>query len=123
VTFAQPRALPDWGDIFSNFCLFVRPTSPEEGTAFLGQVTQYLSIHCQRANQAAPIQSPAEYELILAGQRRYCSQQRQNDKTRRILERAFGSEWADRYLQTMLFDCAEATKHEEFVTVGNALSV
>ena len=123
VTFSQPRALPAWGDIFSNFCLFVRPTSAEEGTLFLEQVTQYLSIHCQLASEAKPIQSAAEYASILAGQRRYCSQQQQNDNPRRILERAFGSEWADRYLQTMLFDCVEETKHEACVTKGTAISV
>jgi phycocyanobilin:ferredoxin oxidoreductase len=29
-TFAQPRELPDWGDIFSEFCVFVRPEAAEE---------------------------------------------------------------------------------------------
>ncbi|MDA0265456.1 MAG: phycocyanobilin:ferredoxin oxidoreductase [Cyanobacteria bacterium] len=123
VVFSQPRTLPDWGDIFSKFCLFVRPTTPEEAIRFLDQVTQYLSIHCQLASSAVPIQSIEEYESILAGQHRYCSQQQQNDKTRRILERAFGAEWADRYLQTMLFDCVDTTNHDANVTVGNALSV
>jgi phycocyanobilin:ferredoxin oxidoreductase len=41
---------------------------------------------------------------VIAGQRRYCSQQQQNDKTRRVLEKAFGESWADRYMTTVLFD-------------------
>lgn len=123
IVFSQPRTLPDWGDIFSRFCLFVRPITSEEEISFLNQVTQYLSIHCQLASRAIPIESREEYKSILAGQQRYCSQQQQNDKTRRILERAFGAEWADRYLQTMLFDCVDATNHGANVTTGNILSV
>jgi phycocyanobilin:ferredoxin oxidoreductase len=41
---------------------------------------------------------------VLAGQRYYCMKQQQNDKTRRVLEKSFGSEWTDRYMNTMLFD-------------------
>lgn len=123
VAFSQPRDLPSWGDIFSRFCLFVRPMDSAETNRFIDQVTQYLSIHCQLAASAVPTQSPEEYQTIVAGQQRYCSQQQQNDKTRRILERAFGSEWADRYLQTMLFDCVNTTEDDANVTVSNALSV
>lgn len=108
VEFTNPRTLPNWGSIFSEFCLFVRPIDRQEETAFLNQATQYLSIHCQLAAAAAPTDSIAKRQSILAGQHHYCRQQQQNDKTRRILERAFGAEWADHYLQTMLFDCVEA---------------
>ncbi|MFS8911541.1 phycocyanobilin:ferredoxin oxidoreductase, partial [Synechococcus sp. H60.3] len=38
------------------------------------------------------------------GQQRYCSQQQQNDRTRRVLEKAFGPAWAERYMSTVLFD-------------------
>lgn len=110
--FTERRILPAWGDIFSEFCLFVRPTNRQEEVAFLNQVTQYLYIHCQLASQAIPINSLGKQSEILAGQRRYCSQQQKNDKTRRILERAFGSEWTEHYLQTMLFDCAKHTPDE-----------
>ncbi|MEO1182898.1 MAG: phycocyanobilin:ferredoxin oxidoreductase, partial [Cyanobacteria bacterium J06636_28] len=33
--------------------------------------------------------------------------QQQNDKTRRILERAFDPVWAERYMTTVLFDLPE----------------
>ncbi len=105
IQFGKPRELPAWGDIFSKFCLFIRPESPQEETEFLEQVTQYLSIHCQLASQSEPV-STEQQALVLAGQRHYCAQQQKNDKTRRILESAFGTEWADRYFRTMLFDVA-----------------
>ena len=38
------------------------------------------------------------------GQLRYCLQQRRNDKTRRVLEKAFNTSWADRYISELLFD-------------------
>lgn len=119
--FSQPRTLPAWGDIFSKFCLFVHPANPQEEIAFFDRATQYLSIHCQIACDTAPIASFEEQVSMMAGQRRYCLQQQQNDKTRRILERAFGPEWADRYLQNMLFDYVEDAPNTVSVTKGKAL--
>ena len=104
VEFSQPRELPAWGKIFSDYCLFVRPVTGEEEDAFLERVTQYLTIHVQQAKVATPVGSIEEEAAILAGQRHYCLKQQQNDKTRRVLENAFGAEWADRYVRTMLFD-------------------
>ena len=104
VRFKQPRDLPEWGSIFSDFCLFVRPTTRREESAFLDRVTQYVLLHCQFASEAKVITSADERASVLAGQRHYCSQQQKNDKTRRILVHAFGSDWAQQYLQTMLFD-------------------
>ena len=51
-----------------------------------------------------PVKSALEREAIIAGQIYYCDKQRQNDKTRRVLEKSFGEEWTDRYMKTMLFD-------------------
>lgn len=102
--FSQPRALPEWGEIFSPFCLFVRPVGAQEEAAFLNRVQDFLTIHSQLAQTIAP-GSDQEMASIEAGQQRYCSMQRQNDKTRRVLEKSFGNEWADRYMTTMLFDC------------------
>lgn len=101
--YSQPRELPDWGDIFSEFCLFVRPADPAEEERFLQRVVSYLSIHCQQAIAMQPVSGELERQAI-EGQRRYCSQQQQNDKTRRVLEKAFGDEWAERYMTTVLFD-------------------
>jgi phycocyanobilin:ferredoxin oxidoreductase len=102
--FTQMRELPAWGNIFSDYCLFVRPTELTEEAAFLEYVLSMLTIHCQVASQTKPATSAPEIATILAGQKYYCDQQQQNDKTRRILEKSFGAEWADRYMTTMLFD-------------------
>lgn len=102
-SFSQVRDLPEWGDIFSNFCLFIRPSSPEEETQFLERVAGFLKVHCQQAIAAQPV-APDQAAAVLAGQRYYCAKQQQNDKTRRVLEKAFGTEWAEHYMTTMLFD-------------------
>ncbi|NCJ07172.1 phycocyanobilin:ferredoxin oxidoreductase [Synechococcales cyanobacterium C] len=104
--FSHPRDLPAWGDIFSEFCLFVRPVNPDEENQFVERAVDFLRIHCQQALAAEPV-SGADRTQVLAGQHRYCTQQQQNDKTRRILEKAFGKEWAYRYLTTVLFDLPE----------------
>ena len=102
VTFSQRRDLPEWGDIFSNFCLFVRPSNEAEEAAFLARVESYLELHCQQAIVTQP--TPERQTEILDRQRYYCDRQQQNDKTRRVLEKAFGEAWAERYMTTVLFD-------------------
>ncbi|MBD2385726.1 phycocyanobilin:ferredoxin oxidoreductase [Cylindrospermum sp. FACHB-282] len=101
--FSQPRELPEWGNIFSDFCIFVRPSSPEEETQFLLRVQEFLDIHCQNAIASTPV-APDKMAQILAGQKNYCTKQQQNDKTRRVLEKAFGPAWAENYMTTVLFD-------------------
>lgn len=100
-SFSQRRDLPEWGAIFSPYCLFIRPADPQEEEAFLQLTSQYLQIHCHQAQQQAPT---ADLQRIYQGQQRYCSQQQQNDRTRRVLEKAFGVDWAERYMSTVLFD-------------------
>lgn len=105
--FSQPRELPAWGNIFSPFCLFVRPQGETEANQFLDIAEKYITLSCQVANDllnAGAIASASEQAEILAGQQHYCRQQNQNDKTRRILEKAFGDAWANRYMTTVLFD-------------------
>lgn len=101
--FSQPRELPEWGDIFSEFCIFIRPGSASEETLFLSRVKGFLDIHCMQAIASVPA-SPEQITKILAGQHNYCTKQQQNDKTRRVLEKAFGSDWAENYMTTVLFD-------------------
>lgn len=103
--FSQSRTVPAWGDIFSDFCVLIRPGNAEEESQFLARVEAFLQIHCQQATATTP--TPEQQSEILAGQQYYCAQQQQNDKTRRVLEKAFGAEWADRYMTTVLFDVPE----------------
>ncbi len=101
--FSEPRALPPWGEIFSEFCLFIRPSSLEEEAQFLSCVEEFLRIHCTQAADASPVSAQQQAE-ILAGQHFYCTQQQKNDKTRRVLEKAFGADWAEHYMTSVLFD-------------------
>ncbi len=103
INFSEKRDLPPWGDIFSQHCLFIRPKGAEEETLFLQRVGDFLSIHCQLSQQAIVLDaiSQAEHQQ---GQENYCRQQQQNDKTRRVLEKAFGNAWAERYMTQVLFD-------------------
>jgi phycocyanobilin:ferredoxin oxidoreductase len=81
----------------------VRPISPEEETMFLSRVKDFLDIHCTQAIASSPV--PVEQVTQnLAGQHNYCTKQQQNDKTRRVLEKAFGPAWAEHYMTTVLFD-------------------
>ncbi len=105
IDFAQPRDLPEWGDIFSEFCLFIRPSDRTEEIKFLDRVGEYLTLHCQTAITTSAVVSSAERAEILKGQRYYCQQQQQNDKTRKVLEKSLGKTWTDRYMTQMLFDC------------------
>jgi len=106
--FTQPRELPEWGkEIFSEFCVFVRPQGELEEELFFQTVEKYCAQVCAIASDLSfesNLVSDEEKAKIQARQRYYCQQQQQNDKTRRILEKAFGKEWADRYMNTVLFD-------------------
>ncbi|NES05105.1 MAG: phycocyanobilin:ferredoxin oxidoreductase [Okeania sp. SIO2F4] len=106
--FSQPRELPEWGDIFSEFCIFIRPVDSREEILFLEQVKHFLTLHCQIALSTSPVFSSSQLAEILAGQHNYCIKQQQNDKTRRVLEKSLGQAWTDRYLTSMLFDFPHA---------------
>lgn len=103
IGFKTPRKLPEWADIFSDFCLFVRPHNPEEEMLFLSRTSDFLTIHCELAQNSQPVSS-RQQTLFLEGQRYYCQQQQRNDKTRRVLEKAFGVKWAANYMTSVLFD-------------------
>jgi len=103
--FSQERELPEWGSIFSPFVRFVRPADAEEEQRFVGVVGDFLTVlgaACREA-QPQPIQHPDTVKRH-KGQLSYCRQQKRNDKTRRVLEKAFNPAWADRYIEELLFD-------------------
>lgn len=100
--FSQMRTSPTWGDIFSEFCVLIRPSSAAEEAQFIERVQAFLEIHCELAIATPP--TPEHSAEILAGQQYYCRKQQENDKTRRVLEKAFGTDWAERYMTTVLFD-------------------
>ncbi|TVQ46222.1 MAG: phycocyanobilin:ferredoxin oxidoreductase [Gloeocapsa sp. DLM2.Bin57] len=103
LNFSQVRQLPEWGDIFSEYVVFIRPTNTQEIADFLARVDQFLSIHTSLAAIAQPATMERQ-QLNLARQHHYCTKQRQNDKTRKVLEKAFGTTWAETYFNNILFD-------------------
>ncbi len=104
VAFTEPRALPDWADIFSSHCMFVRLQDPAEDQQFLDRLRQWLTIHLEQAHRTERLTSPESIRQRVTAQVRYCDQQQRNDKTRRVLEKSFGKRWTERYMRQVLFD-------------------
>jgi len=103
--FRSERELPAWGSIFSSHVLFVRPEDPGEESRFIDHVAGVLAVLAE-ALAAAPAAAEEDPATVARweGQVLYCKQQKQNDKTRRVLEKAFNPEWANRYIEELLFD-------------------
>ena len=103
--FSQERELPEWGTIFSPHVRFVRPADAAEEQQFVAVVGDFLSVMAEasRTTPAQPIDHPDTVSRH-RGQLSYCQQQKRNDKTRRVLEKAFNPAWADRYIEQLLFD-------------------
>ncbi|MEO1001660.1 MAG: phycocyanobilin:ferredoxin oxidoreductase [Cyanobacteria bacterium J06638_7] len=104
-SYRQPRELPVWGSIFSPFVRFVRPADELEEQWFVQEVGEALGLLAAacRSTPAQAFDDPATVERW-EGQSSYCKQQKQNDKTRRVLEKAFNPAWAERYIEELLFD-------------------
>ncbi len=104
-TYSQERELPDWGSIFSPFVRFVRPADRAEEQQFIAEVDRFLTVLSSACRSTEP--QASDHPLTVArhaGQLSYCRQQKRNDKTRRVLEKAFNPQWADRYIEELLFD-------------------
>lgn len=104
-SFSQERELPEWGTIFSPYVRFVRPADAAEEEQFIAVVVDFLEVLAAASREAEPqaIDHP-DTMLRHQGQLSYCQQQKRNDKTRRVLEKAFNPQWADRYIEELLFD-------------------
>lgn len=103
--FSEPRQLPPWGDIFSTAVCFIRPRGAEEEERFQQLAASYLGLLLAETRRISP--DPSDHPATLArraAQLRYCRQQQCNDKTRRVLAKAFGDAWADDYIRHVLFD-------------------
>ena len=103
--FSQERELPEWGTIFSPHVRFVRPSDAAEEQQFVAVVGDFLNVIAEASRSA--VAQPSQHPDTVSrhqGQLSYCQQQKRNDKTRRVLEKAFNPEWADRYIEQLLFD-------------------
>lgn len=101
--FEKDKKMPEWGDVFSEYCVFVSPTE-EEYNKFVNIAFTYLNYHCAISNITKPVGNVQEnYE----GHKHYCEKQRKNNKTKGVLKSIFGDEFADKYISEMLFDYPE----------------
>tara|TARA_Y100001968_G_C19345878_1_gene712015 strand:- start:578 stop:1303 length:726 start_codon:yes stop_codon:yes gene_type:complete len=104
--FKEPGKLPEWGFIFSPYVLFIRPVDFLEVESFLKLIDDYLSVLLSPiAVLGADDINSLDTMARLNYQKRYCSNQKRNDKTRAILTKFFGSSWADEYIDNILFEC------------------
>ena len=104
--FNEPGKLPEWGIIFSPYVFFVRPVDSLEEKLFLKLIDQYLSLLLSSLVSVKINDINSSYTMNrLNYQKRYCSNQKLNEKTRMILTKFFGSSWADEYINKILFEC------------------
>ena len=104
--FNEPGKLPDWGVIFSPYVCFIRPVNFLEEKLFLELVDQYLSLLLSllakvKENEIDSLDTMDRLNY----QKRYCLNQKRNDKTKGILTKFFGSSWAEEYINKILFEC------------------
>jgi len=97
--FALPRTLPDWGDIFSDEMLAVRPIDLDEVSRAIALAERALD-GVLRARHLPADPAPAE---IAAGQVRYIAGQRRNEHTLRMLTSFIGLPSARRFIDDVLF--------------------
>ena len=67
-------------------------------------VLEYLSVFCEAVRDAELDTDWIKETRRMDEQIWYCNQQKKNDKTRGILEKFFGKQWAENYIDTILFD-------------------
>ncbi|EIE26217.1 ferredoxin-dependent bilin reductase [Coccomyxa subellipsoidea C-169] len=101
------RTVPEWGQaIFSDMCVIVRPENPDELSRFIQYCIALHQTHLMLSQRAYPVTQQKEQRLadIRVAHERYCAKQLENGKTRRVLEAAFGGEFATRYMAEIMFD-------------------
>jgi len=104
--FKDSRRLPSWGDIFSPYVCFIRPINKFEENLFLKLIDDYMSILISLLVFAKQDKVDSFNTIDrLNHQKRYCLNQKCNDKTRKILTKFFGSPWTESYIDKILFDC------------------
>ena len=101
-SFRHTREIPTWGKIFSPYCKFARLDDSEEIDTFCHVVNEYLDVYVGAVWKATMDSRGAEQRWV--AQSDYCTNQKKNDKTRKILEKYFGVRWADQYINEVLFD-------------------
>ena len=92
--------------MFKDKIYFIRPINIIEEKLFLKLIDDYLSILLSKIVFTRPEEIDSLNTINrLKYQKRYCLNQKNNDKTRSILTKFFGSSWANKYIDDILFDC------------------
>jgi len=102
-TWTQTHRVPDWGDIFSQDFIAIRPTEEEvERFCTLG-----YTVFCSHIHQ---LQQPTYYtkdatkiNYIVDKQNTYCEKQSQNKRTFGVLKHKLGEERAKYFMKHILF--------------------
>jgi hypothetical protein len=99
--FAERRARPDWGDIFSEDFLAIRPADAAE----LTRATLVAGAACEAmlARLVGGHGRGAPVAQVRAGQARYIAGQRRNPHTQRMLAGLVGAGPAARFIEEALF--------------------
>ena len=104
-SFSERRPLPLWADeIFSPYCKFMRLSKSIEIANFYCIVMHYLHVFSNDIHHTLKDDLWFNTMKRYDDQIYYCNQQKKNDKTRGILEKLFDKEWAEEYINTVLFD-------------------
>jgi phycocyanobilin:ferredoxin oxidoreductase len=83
----------------------VSPQAEGDVPAFCDYTLALLALHLDAAATAAALPPRAEADVAATAEAhaRFCRCQLENDKTRRILAKAFGEQFADDYMSSVLF--------------------
>lgn len=108
-TFKHKRPLPLWGDdIFSPHCKFMRLKSEIDKANYYCVVSLYLRIFCDVVRDAKHDHFWPNVMRRIDDQIWYCQSQKKNDKTLAVLSKWFDKEFAEKYIDTILFDEPDA---------------
>ena len=101
--FKKNRHLPEWGEIFSPWCKFVRLEESEYDN-FLLLCSEYLEVFCHIVRTAERETDWRNTMRRYDDQLWYCTSQMKNKKTEAVLSQWFDNPWATKYIQNILFD-------------------
>ena len=103
--FSETRHIPAWGDeVFSPYAKFMRLSKDKDISNFYVLLINYLKVYCDMVDKVEKDDNWIMTMLRYDDQIHYCKQQKKNDKTRAILEKLFDKEWANNYIDNVLFD-------------------
>ena len=98
------RKLPEWADIFSPHCKFMRLHKQTEQIMYVQLLEEYLQVYVNAVSKAEKCMDiDATYDRY-QDQVYYCQQQKRNKKTEAVLGSWFDPTWAKHYIDNVLFD-------------------